>query len=174
MHPTQAHSAKPKDLHFLRLKCVSAFWCHVQKLLCPSGCSTPCGVWINMEALPLKNQEKLQEKIDWTGFTREQILHDCSFSSQRVDDRFTDSHEIKKSLTFKTFINPMLFNWFLRKEFLSHKKWGFSFPGMRSTSSHLPKIRTKIYGRQSLFARAPAMGSSSNFLGGNKALLRGY
>lgn len=28
--PSKAHSAKPKDLHFLRLKFVSAFWCHVR------------------------------------------------------------------------------------------------------------------------------------------------
>ena len=53
----KAHSAKPflKDLHFLRLKFVSALLMPCSRLrLCPSGCSTPCEVWINMEALPLK------------------------------------------------------------------------------------------------------------------------
>lgn len=160
MLPTQAHSAKPKDLHFLLLKFVSAFLMPCSRLrLCPSGCSTPCKVsgstW-RQQATP--KSQNLKEKIDWTS----------SFSSQKgwwQIHRFTLT---KKNLTFKTFINPN--RWptgFWEKCFFHDKKTGFSFPGMRSIDIFAPPKKTHqdLWPPKPIY-KAPAMGNNSNFLGG--------
>ena len=179
--PSKAHSAKPKDLHFLRLKFVSALLMPCSRLrLCPSGCSTPCKVWINMEAAShpkiteFKRENWLIEQ-DSQGNRLFIIVHFLDSSWLFIffpKGLMTDSPihiDIKKNLDFQNFHqSEPLTNWFLRKECLSHKKHGVFLP-RDALKNHIfappKKTHQDLWPPKPIY-KAQAMGNNSNFFGG--------
>lgn len=166
MHPIQAHSAKPKDLHFLRLKFVSAFSCHVRACaFVPQAVRFPArygSTWRHCHP-------KIRE------FPRENWLNrihkgtDCSWLFIFLPKGWWQIHRFtwnKKSLTTKRLsIRSVSIGYEKRVSFT--QKMGVFLPrDALKNPSHLPKKRTKIYGCQSLFARRRPWGILATFCGG--------